>query len=205
MTILALIKICMDVWVYMSNLSPLWPMQKQREALAGVLPDARRVFVDELSAAERMARARVTLVERDKALRASTRGNRVMAVASLACLDWTLKGVISAIELAHEKKTAVRVMVPAFEIAPKALAATWKLVAEAFEQSKARERAERAGMTGGRVSGRKREMAALAALETIRERWLFGDPREHPQIALLAECGVSRNTAIKHLGQRRKR
>lgn len=197
----------MTVKVYFSNLSVLWPLARQEQALAPLLPGAM-VYRDILSSKDRQARARSSLVDRDsKLLRrlGSKAKGEIIAFASLACVDWTLAGVTSAIAAAHARGATVRVMEPPMEIPVDATSETWEAVGKAFEWARQREKAERAGMVGAKVSGRKRVAAAKAKLELIRDRWIYGDPSEHPANALLAEASVTRNTAIKHLGKRRKR
>ena len=60
-----------------------------------------------------------------------------------------------------------------------------------------------AGHLGARVSAERRLTRARDACELIRERWRL-PMKDHPTHALLAEAGISRATAVKHLGDRKQ-
>ena len=189
--------------VYLSNIRPRWPIERQEEVLDGALPDWRRrnVYRDVLASRSRQAHGPADLKERADMLRETKRrGGQEVWVASLSVLAWTLPDFLSVLGALAARGDTLVGAAEDVEISPDADAATVAQVGEAFVSATRRTTGEGPGK-GGRISGERREARAKAACETIRERWALPSA-EHPTAALLAEAGVSRATAKKHLGKR---
>lgn len=190
--------------VYISNLPTTWPIERQERALAPVLAGAT-VFRDILAPKDRQGRRREFMVALDKMLRSTTKRqpDEVTIVAVLGVLDWTEAGLLNRIALVHERGGVLRVMEPALVIGPNATTRELHAAIEAFHASKERKpKSQERGRAGADASKKVRWDAAEAKLQAIKERWQVGNQREHRSADLLAEAGVTRNTAIDHIGKR---
>lgn len=192
--------------IYISNIRPTWPIAAQEAALDIGVPDWRKagIYRDVLPPRSRQAHGAADLIERASMLRPTRRGGgETVYVASLAVLAWTLTDFLAVLAALAERGSMLVSCAEGFTIGlPDATPADIAKAADAFTQAIRRNSGE-GPSKGGRISGERREARAKAACETIRERWALPSD-QHPTLALLAEAGVSRATAKKHLGHRDK-
>lgn len=189
--------------VYLSNIRPRWPIERQEEVLDRELAGWRRmsVYRDILPPRARQSHGPADLTERADMLRPTRRPNgQPVYVASLAVLAWTLPDFLAVIGAMAARGDTLIGLTEGATLAPEAGAADVAKAGEAFVTATRRTTGEGPGK-GGRISGERREARAKAACEAIRERWAL-PLDQHPTLALLAEAGVSRATAKKHLGRR---
>jgi len=188
----------------MSNLSPAWTFAKQEALLADALPGAR-VFRDDLTGTERMARDHDRMKARGSLLRTTTRKDPAeeTIAAVPAVLDWTVGGFMDVVEKVHARGGSLRFIQPPMTLAPSMTARDLKAAADAFLASKKNAQAEAKGKLGGEVSGERREAEAMAKVAPHLDLWRFGDPEKYPTHLLLRLMGVSFNTAKKHGGPRK--
>lgn len=181
---------------YISNISPLWPVERQE----AMLPDGVVVFRDVLTPKERQAHRTAALVQRAEMLRPSTRRNgEEIYIASLAVLDWTAEGMMEALTAAMARGATVRVLDAGLSIGPTARVTTLYVAAVAFAAARKRSQEVDRGRAGGEASARKRSEASKARALTIKAEWGMPEP---PTAILLARAGLSYNTAKLHLGPR---
>src|ERR1700750_420051 len=88
--------------VYMSNISPLWPFERQEQIIAPALAargiTERRDFVDELTINERKAHHDEHLTQREQVMAPPTRGDVGMIILpSLAVFSWSVEGMIAGL------------------------------------------------------------------------------------------------------------
>ena len=194
---------------YLSNLSPLWPWEKQEDLLRQEVPAWPKgvtVYRDDLDARQRRGRSQDALAARSNLLRTTTRrrADDVILLPSLAVLDWTHDGVVTALAAASARGATVRVLDCGLEIAADAGAAVMAEVAKAFATAKMRDKLHRRGEAGGRVSGAARKAAAAEKMKAVAALW--HDPKETRTDAELARmAGVSVNTMKAHHGPRYNR
>ena len=179
--------------VYMSEVSPYWPIERQRLALAAVL-DGADIFVDRLDRHQRRAHQAASLVERERMTRQTSRrttGEQVH-VASLAVLAWAeddLRGVLAAIEARGATLHTHDGVEAADHVA-------------AWVRARQLSRLRVAASKGGTLTAERRRAEARAKCEVIRERWEMPTTPETGTATLLAEVGLSRNTVNVYLGGR---
>ena len=81
----------MAVKAYISNISPLWPVERQEAMLSAAVPgypDKVAVFRDELPPSDRQGHRKAALSARAEMLRPTTRKiDEVIVVAALPVLD----------------------------------------------------------------------------------------------------------------------
>jgi hypothetical protein len=190
---------------YISNISPLWPVEQQEAALKAALPgwpDGVMIFRDVLDTRARRAHRISSLIERADMLRASTRRSPgSIYLASLAPLAWTAEDLMECLSLAAAKNATVHVLDAGLVIPPSPGAEALHQAAIAFRKARERQSGWERGKRGGQASGEMRSAAAKERAETIRERWAL-PTADYPTIALLAEAGISLNTAKMHLKPR---
>lgn len=189
--------------VYLSNIRPHWPIERQEAALDKALPGWRRgsVYRDELPPRKRKAHGPADLEARALLLRPSSRrAHDPLHVASPAVLAWTLADFLGVLAALSEKGIILMLLDSGLTYPPGCGPQAVAGAAKAFDAACRRQKGE-PGERGGDVSGRVRSVAAQARCESIRERWALPS-LEHPTAALLAEAHVSKPTAIKWLGVR---
>lgn len=182
--------------VYLSNIAPGWPIERQRELLAKHVagwPDVP-TYVDQLSPAKRKAHGPTSLTARDALLRADA---EVIIVASLACLGWP-GDFVDCVAAAGKRGATIIALDTGRHIAPDAPPA---LMAQVVREFMAQRRAAKDGPVGYQVSADKRSAEAKAAALTIEGRWRL-PTKDYPTDALLAEAKICRNTANQYLGHR---
>jgi hypothetical protein len=194
----------MKIKVYMSNISPLWPKERQvallREKIEG-FPKSCDVREDVLSPRERRAHQVASLARRATLFRPTSRmaANEVLVFASPAVATWTETDLLAIMAAAVARGATVRFLDADLEIGPQAGAAEMLAVISAFKIARQRDADIRQGSRGGAVSAKKREDRARAAAETIRAAWAKRDTKT-PE--LLAHADISLNTAKRYLGSR---
>lgn len=180
---------------YLSNISPLWPVERQE----AMLPPGAQQFRDILDARDRYAHQPDRLEQRAAMLRPTRRKGGEIVVASLAVLDWTAEGLMSCLTLIMQRGATLRVLDVGLTIAPDSGPAVLHQAAQAFAASRKRDAATERGGRGGAVSAAKRAADTKAKAETIRDDWKRDEFRTQD---LLERAGVSRNSAILYLGKR---
>jgi hypothetical protein len=194
--------------VYMSNVSPLWPIERQEQIIAPALAargiTERKDFVDELLANQRRAHHDKDLAEREQMLRPSTRKDGgLIVLASLAPFAWSVEGMLGGLMRAAENKATVWVIDADITLKPKADPKAWAKATEAFHQARKRAQAEERGKAGGLASAAKRSKREAA--ESIREAWALseGEPGYEKTDALLERIGIKNySTAVGYIGHR---
>lgn len=198
----------MAVKAYISNISPLWPVERQEATLSAAVPgypDKVAVFRDELLPSDRQGRREAALSARAKMLRPTTRkSDEVIVVAALPVLDWTAEGMLEALTLAMARNATVRVLDAGIEIGRSSKAAELHQAVKAFASARKRTQEIRRGTMGGRISADRRSAKAKASTDAIRPEWAFpvDHPNYEPTEVLLKRAGVSLNTAELYLGKR---
>jgi len=189
--------------VYLSNIRPHWPIERQEAALDKVLPGWRRgsVYRDELPPRKRKAHGPDDLTSRATLLRPSSRrGADEVYVATPAVLAWTLSDFLAVLGGLSAKSMTLTMLDSEMAVAPDAGPAEVAKAAKAFEAACRRQKGE-PGERGGDVSGRVRSEAAKARAAQMRPYW--GLPsKEYPTRYLLEIYDLSRPTAILYCGKR---
>ena len=152
-------------------------------------------------------RAVESLVQRAALLRPTARRapERIL-VASPVCFAWDIRDLSGALAAAARRNATVIFLDTGLEVPPDAGVAILHQAIEAFDRAKRRAQTE-----GGRVKGwikaaENRKVETARRLDLIREDWKL---RQHATQELLARAGkdgkpMARNTAILHLGDRKK-
>jgi hypothetical protein len=193
----------MSIRVYISNLHPRWPVDRQERSLSvGVpgWPKGIAVYRDELTASQRKRRAVDDLEGRIALLRQTTRGRRGgedIYVASLAVLAWTLADLLECLTLAQSRGSTVHVLDTGLVLTPASGPSDLHQATKDFATG----RKSSIAMAGGEVSGRLRSEAARAKAKAMEPFWRLPS-EEYPTVPLLARFGLSRNTANLYLGKR---
>lgn len=188
--------------VYMSNISPHWTEPKQQATLASVLIGEHSLYTDTLPPAMRMGRDPASLAERASMLRptAKARGE-IINVASLAVLAWSPQDLTRVFSAAAERGATVLAHDINLAIPPNAEMSIVHTALEELARSRRRAQTELGRFAGGKISGHLRGEASRVACDKIAARWAL-PTKEYPTDDLLAEAGVSRNTATKYLDRR---
>lgn len=187
---------------YTSNLAAAWSIDRQEKLLRQRVPGWSKIahYRDELSAAKRKALDASGMEQRSDMLRA-TRRRDVIYVASLACLAVHEADLFDFLFAVGERGGTVRVLDIDLEIPPGSIMDAARACVTAFRNAKRRAQTEPGRQSGGKVAAERREAAARKAAAMIADRWKL-PTQEHPTDALLAEAGLSRNTANKYLKKR---
>lgn len=189
--------------VYLSNISPLWSIDRQeallRDAIPGY-PKGVNVYDDILTPRERRAHQTIYLVDRDQMLRpSSARRAATIYIASLAVFAWSDADMLKAVTAAAAKGMTIRVLDVDLTIGPDAGAAVMSRAIEAFAEGRKRQTEFIRGQAGGKASAENREAKTRAAAESIKAAWAR---RDESTKELLARAGISLNTAKRYLGAR---
>lgn len=194
--------------VYMSNISPLWPLERQEPLIAQALAARgimeRKDFVDELTANQRRTHHDKDLTNREQMLRPSTRKDGgLIVLASLAPFAWSVEGMLAGLTRAAENRATVWVIDAGITLKPKADTKAWAKAVEAFHAARKREQAGERGKAGGVASAAKRSKKEAA--ESIREAWALSEcePGYEKTTLLLERVGIRNySTAVGFLGPR---
>jgi hypothetical protein len=194
--------------VYMSNISPLWPFERQEQVIAPALAargiTERKDFADDLTVNERKAHHDEHLIHPEQLLRPSTRKDGgLIVLPSLAVFAWSVEGMLTALTRAADNKATVWVVDADITLKPKADTKAWARAAEAFHKARKREQAGERGAAGGNASATKRSKKQAA--ESIIDAWALseGEPGYEKTGALLKRIGVKNySTVVGHIGHR---
>ena len=191
----------MSIKVYLSNISPLWPIERQEAALCDVLTGAT-VFREILPTRDRRAHRPAALIKRNEMLRVTRRpAGETIYLASLAVLAWSADDLAQCLAAAMARNATVVALDIGLTIPPMPGAEVLHQAILAFAESRRKSDAIRDGKAGAAVSASVRSAKADAAIERIKARWPL--PSDAWSTAdLVAEAGVSRNTVQARLGTR---
>jgi hypothetical protein len=187
----------MTARAYISNISPLWPVDRQEAALAAGVPGwPVPIYRDILPAKERQAHAPDSLPERAALIRAgrSRRGVLTLYVASLAVLARSVDDLAGIAAELQERGAAL----VALDIAADASGMPADLAA-AFKKSRLR-----AAQAKARAIGSRNAAIKLSKKEAALRLKPFWGLKEYKTADLLAREGITRNTANKHIGMTRE-
>lgn len=190
--------------IYLSNISPLWPRERQaallKEAVPG-FPAAADVFEDTLDARARRAHRVDSLACRASILRPTARRGQSgeIIIASLAVFAWSSGELLQCLTAAAARGATIRALDANLSIGPTAGPAVLQQALAAFEAARMRQKEFEQGRAGATASKHKREARAREAAEGIRTAW---GRRDEKTEALLARANLSLNTAKRYLGGR---
>ncbi len=178
----------MKARVYLSEISPWWTIERQREALAEVIPGAV-VFTDLLDRGQKRRHPVTDLPKRAVMLRVSTRTNgATLHIASLATLAWAAEDLVAVLAALKAKHW------------PLVVGEGGQVSVEAWKAARRQSRLEGAAKRGAAVSAERRRAASDAAIkEHVEPFWHLKTPSK---AALAAAAGVSVNTIVARLGTR---
>lgn len=188
---------------YASNISPGWPLEAQKVALA----DAGTLYIDEISKAGRNRRLPAELKNRATMLRPTGRlvGSETITVQSLRCLAWTSADLVNVLAAASARHATIVVLEPAMTIPPVPGAQVWQEAVEQWQQTRSRLYSGPDRKKGFQVSIENRAKETARRIALIREDW---PKRQHPTKVLLERAAgkdgkpMAVNTAVLHLGKR---
>lgn len=165
-------------------------------------PKGCTVYRDDLDEDQRRAHQIASLCRRARMLKAqSFKRPETILVASLAVLAWTADDMLACLTAAVARGAAVVALDAGLTIDATTPAAALSEAVAAFAEGRRKQQAVRRGEMGGKRSGDAREAEAKARAMLIKDRWCL-PTRDYPTQDLLAEIGMSINTARKHLGSR---
>lgn len=182
---------------YFSNVSPLWPIAKQRELMP---KDLVAEYLDDLESSERRTKNPKLLSERAYMLRPTTRRNgAIILVADWPVLAWNAADLVSVFKKASAQGITIRAIITGNEVPPKATTKEIGAAVEAF-QTAITNKIE-VGRAGGSISAANRIAEAKTKTEKIRADW--SNPTYKTE-DLLGRVGLVYNTAKKYLGSRER-
>lgn len=187
---------------YLNTLRPAWPVSRQESLLDDRFPNWRegQEYRDELPPRRRQTPSPDDLLDRASMLRpTSRRSAEQIVVASIAVLAVSQLDLVRVLAMAEARKATLIAIAEEVRLVPpytaEAIAETLTIFAMAIHRGRGNTR------LGHLVSAERREARAKAACDLIKERWAL--PRsQFSDKALLAEAGVARATAVRHLGDR---
>lgn len=194
----------MRLKVYLSNISPLWPLGRQEKVLAPLVPGWPDVptYCDTLSANVRKAHNAGSLLQRASMLRPTARrpGDETVYVASLACLAWGVADFSNVLAAMSDRDTSLVVIDTNTTIPPDAGARVLAAAVKAFVAAK---RSVTGGgpIVGALASAAMRRAETNDAIRKIEGRWKL-PTKDYPTWQLLTEAQLSRNTVVDRLGKR---
>lgn len=205
--------------VYLSNIAPGWPVERQEAVLDAKLPGWRKMAVfrdDDVTVRQRRERNPEALGGRIAALRPTARSRVTdLHVAALPPIAWgadDFRFVLTKLDagnyalVAHETGTRIE---------PRPSKAIREAAVEEFKATRKKASEEASRLKGAAVSAEKRRAATDAGLDCIKDRW--GSPSNKrmaerwgmPDLetwgtkTLLAEAGgVTYNTVVSRWGGR---
>lgn len=186
---------------FLSNISPVWPIERQ-EALLGPPPPGAVVFRDILDRRDRQSHQPDRLVQRALMLRPTRRKGGVFTLAAWPVLAWTTEDMLACLTLIMERGASLRVLASDMTIEPGSGPAVLLEAMQAFTASRKRDAAVARGMTGGAVSGATRSAEKEATAKRMEPFWRLPNEPPNETEALLKRFEISRNTAKKYLGKR---
>lgn len=193
----------MATYFYLSNISPMWPLELQERMLTEAVPTGTVIlWRDALSPAERRRHKSQLLLDRKNMLRPTTRKSQLtIYVASLAVVAWTMPDMLVFLTEAMKRAATIRVLDTDLTIQPDAGPDVLQKATEAFARGRRSRLGMSAGKVGGKISAERRSAAAKAKADTVKPFWHLPSS-EHPTAALVKRSGVSLNTLKLHHGPR---
>lgn len=191
--------------VYLSNLLVAWPFKRQEELCAELVPDWPDVSIyrDEVAPRHRKAHTVDALEQRKTLLRPTGRkhGRETVYIPTFGLLAWEWRDFLRCIKAASDRGATLVALDTGTEIPPDASPTALIAAAEEFATRRKSDQTKPGRDTGGGlVAGARREAVAKEKAERIKGRWHLKHP---PTKELLAEVGLSYNTACKHIGMTR--
>lgn len=187
--------------VYLSNVTAIWPLPKQRELLARLpgWPQSYVVFEDEIDLRMRRRKNPSVLVKRNEMLRTTTRPqlNEEVIVPALPVFAMSIEDMMHSLTLAGARGATVRFLHEGLTVPPSSGAEALHAIASAFSTAKFEGRTA----TAGQISGAKKEAVAREKAEKVRP--VYGDP-DWSMVRLQEVSGLTRNTLEKYLGKHRE-
>lgn len=205
--------------VYLSNIAPGWPIERQEAVLDAKLPGWRDMAIfrdDDVTVRQRRERDPEALGGRIAALRPSTRASVTdLHVAALPVIAWnaedfrfvlTKLGAGNYALVAHETGTRIE---------PRPSKAIREAAVEEFKATRKRASEEASRLKGAAVSAAKRRATTDAGIARIEDRWRMPSNKKMAERwgmldletwdtkVLLEEAGgITYNTAVSRLGGR---
>jgi hypothetical protein len=177
---------------YVSNISPRWKIEEQKEMLAPFVKKDM-IFTDDLNNTQRQAHRVVSLDARNELLRPSTRrgSGDLIIMASPAVFAWGPDDFMDALAEAAARNATVRFLDTGLEIGPKAKAPEFSKAAKAFAESRKRIAEIVHGRAGGLKSAKTRSKKDAAL--SIKQEWALSpeDDGYEETSALLQRAGIS--------------
>lgn len=193
--------------VYLNDIVPWWPIERQEAALSDVMATAV-VFQDLLSRRQRQGHSAADLVQRAQMLRPTNHVPRgeVIHVATLAILARTQIELLDFLSALVSRGSALVTAETSTTYRP-LTEALFPQIIEDWKQARVKSRIEGATLRGGEATKVKYTAIYKARFARIKDHW--GDP-EWPTKTLLAEAcdengkSMARNTANKYAGMTRE-
>jgi hypothetical protein len=193
----------MHAKVYMSNISPLWPFERQTPLLekakaAGFTElDIRK---DVLDVKERRAHKIESLTERHILLRNSTRKDGgTLIFPTLAGVAWSSDDLFAVLATAADLNMKIWVLDQDLKIPTRGARAQWRKAAEAFVESRKRDQTLERGQAGGNASAERRAERLKAGIEQAKPLWGQDDLTMQK---ISEKVGVSVSGLVATLGKR---
>lgn len=182
---------------YTSNVTAIWPIQKQHELLAASLPGWPKGYVlfhDDIDARQRRLRNPRVLAARNEMLRGTTlKRAETIDVPALPVFAMSIEDVFHALTLAGAQGATVHFLHEGLTVAPGSGAEALHEIAIMFAQAKLDGRA----VTAGKASGDKKRFASEEKAKAVKPH--YGDPNWTMK-RLEQASGLTRNTIIRALG-----
>lgn len=189
----------MSLKFYISNISPLWPEQKQLDASVA-LTAAITFFKDDLKQKDRRAQRAEKLVERENMFRPTSRNTpEFVCVAALPCLAFSTDDFIYVLTKAAQRNATIRALDTGMEFTPCKRVADLHRAARIFADTKAKAKGFQNGQLGGLTSAANKQAVLKAAAELARPYWHLDEPSN---IDLAKTVGASVNGLKGILGPR---
>lgn len=188
--------------VYLSNVAANWSIERQNALLTKHVPDLDNVpiYQDVLPPKKRMSHLAGNLTRRNEMLRPTSRpDSEIIYVASLACLAWENLDFLRCLAAASARQATILALDTGRRISPEASSAD--VVDAATEFTNGRRAKTGSGKPGHVVSVERRQAVSQKGAKKIENRWRLPS-KDYPTLDLLAEAGISRNTANLYLGNR---
>jgi hypothetical protein len=191
--------------VYMSNISKLWPLDRQKAILKAIPGFAQiPVYQDNLTRRGLQARSPDLLEERATMLRpTSRRAAETIYVASPAVLVFGASDLAHVLTAAAARHATLVFVADGLEVPPDPHTAVVAQVIDLWERHKRRALSEGGRLTGIRVAQERRAAATAAGLDKVRADWSRPSD-EAPTAELVARSGLTYKSLNQHLGPRKK-
>lgn len=195
----------MTARVYMSNISKLWPISRQRETLASVEGwDKLPLYRDDLTRRGLQVRTPNLLEQRAEMLRpTSRRTGETIYVATLAVLSFGAPDLANVLAAAARRRATLVSVADSLTVPPDAPAAVVAEAMAVWDRHKRRAITEGGRLAGVKVAQERRRAATAEALAKVRDDW-SRPSAEVSTAALIERAGLSYKSLNEHLGPRKK-